>query len=169
MLDMDNLFELLVKLGIPLFFILRWLYKLNRGRLEMKLAGMAIMNDNFSQALLILSRIGEREMEEIKAGALNLEPAVMRQKLERLRLFALGIEGCLEKMGARYPSDSLVASIGLQLQLVSQRRLVKKAGKSKQQRQQWRDITDQHQQNIKLVEQLWRQLQKNLQVGKGAS
>ena len=43
---MDNLFELLVKLGIPLFFILRWLYKLNRGRLEMKLAGTAIMNDN---------------------------------------------------------------------------------------------------------------------------
>ena len=163
---MDNLFELLVKLGIPLFFVFRWIYKLNRGRLEMKLAGTAIMNNNFSQALLILARMGDREMTEIKAGTLNLEPATLRQKLERLRLFVLGIEGCLEKMGVRYQGDLLVASIGLQLQLVSQRRLVKKVPKSKQQRQQWREITDQHEQNIKVVEQLWQQLQKKLQDGK---
>jgi len=162
----DNLFELLVKLGIPLFFVFRWIYKLNRGRLEMKLAGTAIMNNNFSQALLILARMGDREMTEIKAGALNLEPATLRQKLERLRLFVLGIEGCLEKMGVRYQGDLLVASIGLQLQLVSQRRLVKKVRKSKQQRQQWREITDQHEQNIKVVEQLWQQLQKKMRDGK---
>ncbi len=163
---MDSLFELLFKLGIPLFFILRWLYKLNQNRIDMKLAGTAIMNDNFSQALLILVKLGEREMTAIQAGALNLEPAALKQKLERLRLFVLGIEGCLEKMGVRYRGDLLVASIGLQLQLVSQRRLIKKARKSKEQRQQWREITDKHQLNIKLIERHWKQLQKRMQEGK---
>ena len=162
---MDSLFELLFKLGIPLFFILRWLYKLNQNRIDMKLAGTAIMNDNFSQALLVLVKLGEREMTAIKAGELNLEPAALKQKLERLRLFVLGIEGCLEKMGVRYRGDLLVASIGLQLQLVSQRRLVKKARKSKEQRQQLREITDKHQLNIKLIERHWKQLQKEMQKG----
>ena len=162
---MDSLFELLFKLGIPLFFILRWLYKLNQNRIDMKLAGTAIMNDNFSQALLVLVKLGEREMTAIKAGELNLEPAALKQKLERLRLFVLGIEGCLEKMGVRYRGDLLVASIGLQLQLVSQRRLVKKTRKSKEQRQQLREITDKHQLNIKLIERHWKQLQKEMQKG----
>ena len=162
---MDSLFELLFKLGIPLFFILRWLYKLNQNRIDMKLAGTAIMNDNFSQALLVLVKLGEREMTAIKAGELNLEPAALKQKLERLRLFVLGIEGCLEKMGVRYRGDLLVASIGLQLQLVSQRRLIKKARKSKEQRQQLREITDKHQLNIKLIERHWKQLQKEMQKG----
>jgi len=161
----DSLFELLFKLGIPLFFILRWLYKLNQNRIDMKLAGTAIMNDNFSQALLVLVKLGEREMTAIKAGELNLEPAALKQKLERLRLFVLGIEGCLEKMGVRYRGDLLVASIGLQLQLVSQRRLVKKTRKSKEQRQQLREITDKHQLNIKLIERHWKQLQKEMQKG----
>ena len=163
---MDSLFELLFKLGIPLFFILRWLYKLNQNRIDMKLAGTAIMNDNFSQALLVLVKLGEREMTAIKAGELSLEATALKQKLERLRLFVLGIEGCLEKMGMRYRGDLLVASIGLQLQLVSQRRLIKKARKSREQQQQWREITDKHQLNIKLIERHWKQLQKKMQEGK---
>ena len=156
--------DLLFTVGIPIVLLLRWLYKRNRANIEMRLAGTAIMTDKFPQALLLLTKMADREVAEIKGQSLNMEPAKMQSKLKRLWLFVEGVGGCLEKMGHPISTDVLVPAIHLQKQLVSQRRLVKGAKKNAAQREKWRQITQQHEQNIGVIDTAWEQLKKAMKT-----
>lgn len=156
----DTLVELLFKIGIPIALLIRWLYKRNRENIEMRLAGTALMMDKFPQALLLLTRMVDRELAEIKAQSLNMEAARMQVKVRRLWIFVEGVSGCLEKTGHPVPTDGLVRALHLQRQLISQRRLVKKARKSAAQREKWRQVTQQHEQNIGVIDTAWKQVKK---------
>ena len=82
-----GLMDLLFYVGILVVVLVKWLYKQNRGNIEMRLAGTAINTDKFPQALLILTRMTERELSEIKSQSLNMEAAKMQAKLTRLWIF----------------------------------------------------------------------------------
>jgi hypothetical protein len=159
-----EMMDLLITVGIPVVLLLRWLYKRNRANIEMRLAGAAIMTDRFPQALLLLAKMADRELAEIKGQSLNMEPAKMQNKLRRLWLFVEGVGGCVGKMGHPISTDVLVSAIHLQRQLVSQRRIVKGTKKSAAQREKWRQITQQHEQNIGVIETVWGQLQKAMKT-----
>ena len=163
----NELVELLFTVGIPIVLLVRWLYRRNRDNIEMRLAGAAIMTDKFPQALLLLAKMTERELTEIKSQSLNLEAAKMQAKLKRLWIFVEGVGGCLEKMGRPLPTDALVSAIHLQQQLVSQRRIVKTTRKSAAQREKWRQVTQQHEQNIGVIDVSWGQLKKAMQTPAG--
>ena len=163
----NELVELLFTVGIPIVLLVRWLYKRNRDNIEMRLAGTAIMMDKFPQALLLLAKMTERELTEIKSQSLNLEAAKMQAKLKRLWIFVEGVGGCLEKMGRPVATDALVSAIHLQQQLVSQRRMVKTTRKSAAQREKWRQVTQQHEQNIGVIDVSWGQLKKAMQTPAG--
>ena len=163
----NELVELLFTVGIPIVLLVRWLYRRNRDNIEMRLAGAAIMTDKFPQALLLLAKMTERELTEIKSQSLNLEAAKMQAKLKRLWIFVEGVGGCLEKMGRPVPTDALVSAIHLQQQLVSQRRIVKTTRKSAAQREKWRQVTQQHEQNIGVIDVSWGQLKKAMQTPAG--
>jgi len=156
--------DLLFTVGIPIALLLRWLYKRNRANIEMRLAGTAIMTDKFPQALLLLTKMADREVAEIKGQSLNMESAKMQSKLKRLWLFVEGVAGCLEKMGHPISTDVLVPAIHLQKQLVSQRRIVKGAKKNAAQREKWRQITQQHEQNIGVIDTAWEQLKQAMKT-----
>ena len=162
-----GLMDLLFYVGILVVVLVKWLYKQNRGNIEMRLAGTAINTDKFPQALLILTRMTERELSEIKSQSLNMEAAKMQTKLTRLWIFVEGISGCLEKMGAPVATDGLVSAIHLQRQLVSQRRIVRTARKSAAQREKWRQVTQQHEQNIGVIDMAWKQCKKAMQTPAG--
>ena len=162
-----GLMDLLFYVGILVVVLVKWLYKQNRGNIEMRLAGAAIMTDKFPQALLMLTRMTERELSEIKSQSLNMEAAKMQTKLTRLWIFVEGISGCLEKMGARVATDGLVTAIHFQRQLVRERRIVRTARKSAAQREKWRQITHQHEQNIGVIDMAWKQCKKAMQTPAG--
>lgn len=160
----NELVELLFTIGIPIVLLARWLYRRNRDNIEMRLAGTAIMTDKFPQALLLLTKMAERELEEIKGQSLNMEAAKMQTKVKRLWIFVEGVGGCLEKMGRPVPTDVLVTALHLQRQLISQRRIVKTARKSAAQREKWRQVTQQHEQNIGVIDTAWKQVKKAMQA-----
>ena len=162
-----GLMDLLFYVGILVVVLVKWLYKQNRGNIKMGFAGTAINTDKFPQALLMLTRMTERELSEIKSQSLNMEAAKMQTKLRRLWIFVEGISGCLEKMGAPVATDGLVSAIHLQRQLVSQRRIVRTARKSAAQREKWRQVTQQHEQNIGVIDMAWKQCKKAMQTPAG--
>ena len=155
-----DLIGLLLKLGIPLILFLSWLYKKNRGSVELRFAVAAIMNDKFSLALTLLVKIAEREVGELKSQSISLEPAKLQARLRRLWLVVEGIGGCLEKTGRPASTDALTSAIRLQIQLVSQRRIAKTASRSAAQTARWRDVTEQHETNMGIIQGEWRKLQK---------
>ena len=162
-----GLMDLLFYVGILVVVLVKWLYKQNRGNIEMRLAATAINTDRFPQALLMLTRMTERELSEIKSQSLNMEAAKMQTKLTRLWIFVEGISGCLEKMGAPVATDGLISAIHFQRELVSQRRIVRTARKSAAQREKWRQITQQHEQNIGVIDMAWKQVKKAMQTPAG--
>lgn len=162
----EDLIGLLFKFSIPLIVFLGWLYKKNRSRVELHLAAIAIMNDKFSVALNMLVKVTEREIAEVKSGSLSLESAKMQEKLRRIWLMVEGIGGCLEKIGRPAPTTTLTSAIQWQIQLVSQRRIIKAAAKTAEQKAKWRDVTEQHEKNVTLIQKEWGRLQKQMQAVK---
>jgi|GEM_PF-2996282 len=162
-----ELVDLLFTIGIPLAVFARWFYKRNRHNAAMGLAATAIMTDKFPQALLMLTRMTERELSEIKAQSLNMEAAKMQVKLRRLWIFVEGISGCLEKMGTPVATDSLVSAIRVQEYLVRQRQMVRRQRKSPTQREQWRQIVEQHNKNIHVMDVGWKQVKEAMQTPAG--
>ena len=160
----NELVELLFTIGIMVVVLANWLYKRNRENIEMRLARAAIMTDKFPQALLLLTKMAERELTEIKGQSLNMEAAKMQVKVRRLWIFVEGVGGCLEKMGRPIPTDVLVRALHLQRQLISQRRMVKTGRKNAAQREKWRQVTQQHEQNIGVIDMAWKEIKRAMQA-----
>ena len=162
----EDLIGLLFKFSIPLILFFSWLYKKNRNRVELRVAAAAIMNDKFSVALNILVKVTQREIAELKSGSLTLPSARMQEKLRLIWVMAEGIGGCLEKVGRPASTAMLTSAIQWQIRLVSQRRIIKAATKTTEQKSKWREVTQQHEKNVALIVKEWGRLQKQMRTVK---
>ena len=160
-------FETLVQVGVVLFLVGRYMYKVRYQRATMRATATAIMNNEFSEAQVMLLKMGKLEINALKAAGSQLPVAKAQQKLERVRLFAMGVDGCLEKTGIAYSMRDIMEVIHVLFHLLAQRRTLEKMRRGKDQGGKRRKLNETYTQNVNRTANLWRELELHLQESRG--